>query len=160
MGIKVKINGITRLNKKLDQLVEHDLKKAVVDATGLVKTSATLLAPSTTGQLRQSIKMDVKQEDAAMVGKVFTNQEYAAYVEFGTGRKGKGTYPYEIEGVQLEYADYNWTFPDPKKEGERIWTSGQVAQPYMYPALALNKKNCTNIIQNSIKRKIRQIVKK
>ncbi len=159
MGIKVKINGITRLNKKIDKLMSSDIKKAVTDATGVVETAAKMLTPVLTGELRRSIHMDVKDKEMTVTGKVFTTNEYAAYVEFGTGRKGKGTYPYELEGIQLEYADYNWTFPDPKKEDERIWTSGQVAQPYMYPALSRNKNKIRAIIHQSIKNKINEIAK-
>ncbi len=142
MGIKIKINGIESLNRKIDRLIEHDIKDAVTKATSLVFTEAKLTVPVDQGNLRKSLHMEVEDKEKETVGKVATNMEYAPYVEFGTGRRGTGSYPYEIEGVQLSY---NQKY------------AGQTAQPYLYPSLENNRDECRMIIERAIQKKIQQI---
>ena len=83
-----------------------------------------MLCPVDTGALRNSIRSVVKEEGTGIVAEVVTNLEYAPYVEFGTGIKGENS-------------------PSPPKanvgQGYRSDWVGQVAQPFLYPALANNK---------------------
>lgn len=145
----VTIKGITRLSKRLQHISQmENVKEAVNDATLLVHAQAKALAPVNNGTLAGSIHADVKVRTNEIVGKVYTNLNYAPYVEFGTGIKGKGTYP--NKDISLAYRPTPWTYtPD---GGETFYrTEGQVAQPYMYPALKRN--------QAKIKRWIREAVK-
>lgn len=132
-----------------------ELKEAVQKATQLVHGQAKALAPADTGLLRESIHMQVKDTGKAIEGRVYTNTEYAAYVEFGTGIKGNGTYPYQVEGLNLEYRNKGWAYYDEDK-GEWIYTKGQKAQPYMYPALKQNEKAIKKILKNGVHTKLKE----
>ena len=123
-------------------------------ATALVHGQAKALAPVDTGQLAGSIHMQVKETGVELQGRVYTNVEYAPYVEFGTGIKGNGTYPYKVEGLNLEYKDKGWFYYDEDK-GETIFTTGQEAQPYMYPAMKQNEKRIKQMFRDGVKTKLK-----
>lgn len=53
-----------------------------------IQRNAQLLAPVQTGQLRNSIKTKSQATQEGAEAQVFTNTEYAPYVEFGTGQRG------------------------------------------------------------------------
>ena len=132
-----------------------ELKTAVNKATQLVHGQAKALAPADTGQLRASIHMQVKDTGKELQGRVYTNVEYAPYVEFGTGITGNGTYPYSIKGLALEYRNKGWAYFDEDK-GECIYTKGQKAQPYMYPALKQNEKTIKAILKEGVHTKLKE----
>ena len=132
-----------------------ELRSAMNKATQLVHGQAKTLAPADTGQLRGSIHMQVKDTGKELQGRVYTNVEYASYVEFGTGIKGNGTYPYQVEGLNLEYRNKGWAYYDEDK-GEWIYTKGQKAQPYMYPALKQNEKTIKKILKDGVHTKLKE----
>ena len=124
-------------------------------ATQLVHGQAKALAPVDTGQLAGSIHMQVKDTGNELQGRVYTNAEHAAYVEFGTGIKGDGTYPYKVKGLNLVYKDKGWAYYDEDK-GEWIYTKGQEAQPYMYPALNAHKKTIERMFKDGVHTTLKQ----
>ena len=85
------------------------------------------------------------------IGIVLTNVEYAAYVEFGTGPKGNGTYPYELPGG-IHYKADKWRGKIPAVGWRMI--SGQKAQPYLYPALINNREAILESYRRAIKQEI------
>lgn len=151
----VTTKGVDRLTKKFNNIANMDLRSAVNEATKLVHGQAKELAPVDSGNLAGSIHMQVKDTGKEMQGRVYTNLEYAAYVEFGTGITGNGTYPYEVEGLSLEYRDKGWAYFDEDK-GEWIYTKGQEAQPYMYPALHTHKKTIEKILKNAVSQALKE----
>ena len=155
---RVEIKGIDQLLLKFDKIRDIDLTKKVNKATALVHGQAKLLAPVDTGSLAGSIRMDVKKTEKQIQGRVYTNLEYAPYVEFGTGIKGNGTYPHKIKGLNLTYKDKGWAFWDEKEE-KFIYTKGQVAQPYMYPALKRSTKQIKAIMSTGVKDTLKEICK-
>ena len=132
-----------------------ELKTSMNKATQLVHGQAKALAPVDTGDLAGSIHMQVKDTGEELQGRVYTNKEYAPYVEFGTGVTGNGTYPYQIEGLTLVYRDKGWAYYDEDK-GEWIYTKGQEAQPYMYPALKGNEKAIKRILKEGVHTKLKE----
>lgn len=150
----VTIKNIGHLTQKLNNMANIDLMEKMNEATALVHGQAKSLAPVKYGNLAENISMEVRTRGTGIEGRVFTNVTYAPYVEFGTGSKGSGTYPYNIKGVSLKYRGTSWTYtPD---GGETFYrTNGQVAQPYMYPALKKNEKYIKKLfkegVQDSIK---------
>lgn len=93
------------------------------------------LCPVDTGNLRNSINHRVNSgEPAAYIG---TNNEYAAYVELGTGKYYPG-------GRQDP-----WVYQDDK--GQWHMTHGQRAQPYLKPAVADHGQTYRNIIEDELK---------
>ena len=93
------------------------------------------LVPVDTGNLRNSIshKVDASAKEVY----IGTNNEYAAYVELGTGKYYKG-------GRQDP-----WVYQD--DNGNWHHTNGQRAQPYLKPAVEDHKQTYRNIIEDALK---------
>ena len=151
----VTVKNVDRLIQRLNNIAGMDLKSIMVKATNVVHAQAKNLAPVDTGNLAGSIHQEVNVKGENLEGRVFTNVQYAPYVEFGTGIKGNGSYPYDIEGIDLEYRDTPWVYtPD---DGETYYrTEGQVAQPFMYPALKENEKYIKDLFKNGVKDNLRE----
>lgn len=152
---KVSIKGVDSLTKRFNKIANIELRDTMNKATQLVHGQAKALAPvGETGDLAGSIHMQVKDTGKELQGRVYTNKEYAPYVEFGTGVTGNGTYPYKIEGLNLEYKDKGWAYFDEDKD-EWIYTKGQEAQPYMYPAMKENEKTIKKMFRDGVKTKLK-----
>lgn len=151
----VTIKNVDRLVQRFNNIAKMELLDTMNKATALVHGQAKDLAPVDKGQLAGSIHMKVTKKGNSMEGRVYTNVEYAPYVEFGTGITGNGTYPYKIEGLSLTYKDKGWAYFDEDK-GEWIYTKGQEAQPYMYPALNLHKKTIKRMFKDAVHTKLKQ----
>lgn len=83
------IKNTDRLLQRLNNIANSDIKSTMSKATILVQNQAKLLVPVDTGNLRSSIHQEIKEDTKNIQGRVFTNVEYAPYVEFGTGQRGK-----------------------------------------------------------------------
>ena len=150
------IKGVDRLTQRFNKIANIELRDTMNEATKLVHGQAKMLVPPNgTGNLAGSIHMQVKDTGKELQGRVYTNCEYAIYVEMGTGVKGNGTYPYKIEGFTPEYKDKGWAYYDEDK-GEWIYTKGQVAQPYMYPALKNHEKTIKRMFKNGVHTKLKE----
>lgn len=151
------IKNLERCLQRLNNISKMDLTSKMKQATTIVHAQAKNLAPVNKrpggGYLAGSIHMEVNTTKDKIFGRVYTNAEYASYVEFGTGIKGNGTYPYSIEGLNLSYKDKSWKgyIPD---VGWRYIT-GQVAQPFMYPALKNNEKYIRDLLKSEVKSKLK-----
>lgn len=115
---KVSQNVSDFANNRLPQM----LFDAMADACALVQGMARQKCPKDTGTLRRSIDFDVSKEGSDKVeGTVYSNMEYAPYVEIGTGihsSKGSGRQtPWRYEGRD------GW-----------VTTSGNEPQPFLEPA--------------------------
>ena len=89
---------------------------SVTAACTMIQQAAQGYCPVDTGALRESIAVSVEESGSTVVGKVSTDVEYAAYVEYGTGMRG-------MESAGAGEGPYNPNWP------------GMPAQPYMRPAL-------------------------
>lgn len=155
---KIEVKNTERLLKRLNSIKSPNIPKIVKEATLLVHGQAVELASVKNGLLRESIHMEVKEYENIVVGKIFTNNLYAPYVEFGTGIKGNGQYPYKVKGLQLTYRDTPWRYtPD---GGETFYyTKGQAPQPFMYPALNMHEKHIKKLLKARTKEEIDRICK-
>jgi phage gpG-like protein len=109
-------------------------KERALEAVGLqAEGYAKKLCPVDTGVLRNTITHAV-DDDNAYIG---TNNEYAPYVELGTGKYYPG-------GRQTP-----WVYQDSK--GNWHITSGQRAQPYLKPAVADHGATYRSIIEQYMK---------
>lgn len=137
MAVTITINGVDTLKSKLNKMVgvnTSELVSAIGKGAQLVRASAVNLCPVDTGALRGSIHTKpVEMRGNEVVGTVYTSKEYATYVEFGTGVRGNGSYPYETS-VGLSYGS----------------TAGQVAQPYMTPALRNRKGDINRLVAEAV----------
>ena len=141
------IKNADRLLRRLNNIANMDIEETMNKATALVHGQAKTLAPVDIGNLAGSIHMKVTKQKNEVQGKVYTNLQYAPFVEFGTGSTGNGTYP--NKDISLSYRDTPWVYtPD---GGETFYhTEGQVAQPYMYPALKRNEKTIQAMFKNGV----------
>ena len=149
----VKVENTERLLKRLDNIAKTDVYDTMIKATNMVHGQAKEYAPVRYGDLAGSIHQEVKKESNVVTGRVFTNKEYAPYVEFGTGIKGTNTYPYEIKGLNLTYRSTPWVYYDEKKD-TFVYTTGQVAHSYMYRALKTHEKYIKSLFKTEVKAKI------
>ena len=115
----------------MQQAAVRAMEKCGLTAEGYAKK----LCPVDTGNLRNSITHTVDEEEpAAYIG---TNNEYAAYVELGTGKYVSGGRPTP------------WVYQDAKGNWHR--THGQKAQPYLKTAVADHANTYRKIIEDEMK---------
>lgn len=135
-AVKITVNGMSKLiakTKNLPNEVATSLAEGVNQAAGIVEGSAKRLCPVDTGTLRGSIHITKRATANEAVAAVGTSIEYAPYVEFGTGVRGQATN--RNTNVSVSYASDR---------------AGQVAQPYLAPALRNNKGLCEQIIEKKV----------
>lgn len=132
------LGGVTYNDYSPQVLAEmHDavlraLKRIGMEAEGDAKD----LCPVDTGQLRNSISHAVDdREQAAYIG---SDLDYAAYVELGTGIYAEGG------GRPTP-----WVYQDAK--GNWHWTRGNLAQPFLAPAVKDHQQTYRNIIEDELK---------
>lgn len=113
--------------------VKESARKGLERGAKKIQKNAKMLAPVDTGHLRNSIKTKSETIQDGASAQVFTNTEYAPYVEFGTGQRGRESDIDRPEGVSYK-ADW----------------PGETAQPYMTPAY-LHAKNSGEVEQEVIK---------
>lgn len=133
---QTQILNLNKFIKQLDNLTDIQFDKTLRQACLLVENDAKRECPVDTGQLRASIAHRIEGE----TGIVYTNVEYAPYVEYGTGKHAR-----DKNGRQTP-----WAYED-LKTGELIWTSGQHPQPFMEPALLNNEQAIINLFKKSLK---------
>lgn len=124
------------LNANFDDYAGDNLDDAVAAALERVGSAAegfaADLAPVDSGRLRNSITHKV-DDSSVTVGSPL---EYAAYVEFGTGKYASGG------------RNTPWVYKDDK--GNWHYTHGQRAQPFLKPALQNNIKTYQAIIKDEL----------
>ena len=151
---QITIKGTKELQNLLKNIgtapIERTIKKITVEVQGQAKALAPARKIKNGGALRNSIKMNYDSNKKE--GRVYTNLEYATYVEFGTGVRGNGTYP--NKNINISYRNTPWIYtPDGGKTF--YYTKGQVAQPYMYPALQHGKSLVTETLKQEIEKEIK-----
>ena len=172
------IKGLDKLMKKygdLQGVADQGVKKAIGQGVKIAQAGAVLMCPVNDGELRQSIKTRVEIEANKVIGAVYTNKKYAPYIEFGTGPKGEADHagispefspvysqsPWWIHESQVdaETAEkYHWFFID-TPEGRFYQTSGQAAQPFMYPGLKDNEDIISRKVKDVLSAEIRKVSK-
>lgn len=129
MAQDVEIIGADKIIEKMKDIADPEkYKQALLTCCLLVERTAKQKAPKGTGELQRSIQSRVEEDNGDLIGVVYTNLEYAPYVEFGTGL-------FAEEGGRL---DVPWNYQD----DEGVWhtTSGMKPQPYLRPALNENRE--------------------
>lgn len=141
------LKNLDSLLRKLDVLGGNStkaLKTGVLQAAKQVQGGAKELTPVDTGRLRNSIQASVEEKGGEVIGKVSTNVEYAAYLEFGTGKLGEESPSPPKSNGNLNYRQ-DW--------------QGMPAQPFMYPAAKQNENTVPKIVSDHLKKEIRKLVK-
>ena len=140
-SVNVAVKGAKELKNKYAKLstkTMDGLVKGVNLATAIVEGSAKRICPVDTGYLRNSIHMKPAEISGNEVkGQVYTATEYAPYVEFGTGIRGKASNLNEKYPVSYNPHWY-----------------GQLAQPFLYPALENNKTTIEKTINRAVAKEL------
>ncbi|MGL4571855.1 MAG: HK97-gp10 family putative phage morphogenesis protein [Clostridium sp.] len=138
--------NVESLVKKLDRLgvdAEKAVKQSMSKNIEEVKGAAKALCPVDSGDLRGSIYKRTVKKKGKIQGIVYTNKEYAPYVEFGTGRIGEATNG--NTEVNLSY--------------KQDW-KGRPAVPFMYPALKNNEESVLDNIKEDLRKALREIARR
>ena len=139
------LEGLEELLSNLASLggdIKETCKKGLERGAKKIQDNAKYLAPVKTGRLRNSIKTKSEITQDGAEAQVFTNCEYAVYVELGTGQRGKQANIERPEGVHYKS---DW--------------KGQSPQPFLMPAYLQAKNNGTveQEVVNTIQREIRKM---
>lgn len=173
------VKGVDALNSKLRAMqkgMPTDVEKTLRTCAEIVRGSAVRLVPVNHGELRQSIHTTVKKKGKSTLGICYTNKEYAAYVEFGTGPVGKANHDGISPKIHPKYSLTGWGIPasaiDPadaaryhmtpiKVNGEVVYylTKGQPAQPFLYPALKNNEERIVRRLKSELGASVRDKAK-
>lgn len=178
----ITFEGMDELESALNTL-ENGLRmqyiqRAVGKATNIVRNSAVKNCPGNHGELRNSIMAGLEINSTGVKGIVYTNAEHAAYVEFGTGKKGAQSHAGispdatpvytskpawwihegdDAKSISKKDADMYHMPRIEDENGEAFRrTEGQPAHPFMYPALKDNEQKCTNMIINVLRKEIKK----
>lgn len=126
------------------------LETAVKARSEIVAGDARKACPVDTGNLRNSIEGFTEKSKDTITGGAVTTNEYAAYVEFGTGFVGteSGGHPLDSElGVVRKTQPWLANIPD---VGVR-YVHGQPANPFMYTAMKQNEAEILKEFGNAVK---------
>ena len=155
--VTVEVLGIDQIVKDVETIAQaRRLKQAITTCTAMVESEAKELCPSnkfgaSIAPLKNTIHMQVRDNDDETIGRVYTNSDHAIYVEFGTGTKGGG-HPKSAE-LGYTYRTTPWVYtPDGGQHFYR--TKGMVARPYMYPALKRNEQAIKKKLEDAIRNEI------
>lgn len=131
---------IKDLSEEAKQASHQQLLNGLVRCGMKMQEYATKLAPVKTGALANSVAFKIEpDEKSAYVG---SNSEYAAYVEFGTGKYS------ELGGTPKE----RWVYYD---KAHDVYRMGYPQRPrsFIRPAVANHIKTYQNILVNALKGK-------
>ena len=149
MQIRSNITGLSQVLKGLkvaEEDIHNALQETMQDTMNIAKATVKLNAPvGERGYLKEQIFSKVENGEHKIIGQVYGNAEYNPYVEFGTGMKGSGTYPYKIKGYTLRYKADKWRVKIPNV-GYR-WIQGQIAQPHFGEGYKNIDKNFIEILK-------------
>lgn len=147
MEINIKADGLDNWLKKIAALqgLEKNprLDKALGRGAARTQGAVKKLTPEDTGNLRNKIVWDHVQ---MMVYNVETNVEYAAFVEFGTGKLGDPSVPHTSKEYWTYYSDALKRF---------VTTHGQEPAHMFTQGFATMYKKVADIVKVEIREIIR-----
>ena len=121
------MNNIQRGLKQYKKKVLDEVRKGIANTAAKQMTNASSAAPVDTGNLKQSIDLDIK--DGGFEATVTVGAHYGAYIEFGTGiYSTKGSKAKKIPWTYYS-EDFGW-----------VTTYGMPAQPFWYPSLDITRR--------------------
>ena len=136
------IENMDSLLRKLAQIadINNATMKGLEKAAIRVEVDAKVNAPSDDGHLRASLTHEL--DGSKLQAAIGSNLHYAPYVEFGTG----------VHAVKGDGRKTPWSYED--AEGNWHTTAGQHPQPFLEPALDMNKDAIQKDIANEVKKYI------
>lgn len=152
MSVEFKVDGLNKVINRLNDMSDKGIgvltEQYKREAEAIAK-DARSLAPTDTGYLRENIFSRVYQENNVVVGEVYSDVEYAGYVELGTGKVGESA-GLQREGVALAYRQTPWVYQD--EEGKWHYTHGMMPQPFLYPAMKNHEDRIKELTKDAVVR--------
>ncbi len=143
MEFDIEVEGLDAMaeamGERLDDVLPAAMKGVWKAAKAVEKDARKLSPPPVSHTLIKSIRASKPVINGdAVEATVEAGAEHAVYVEYGTGVRGAGsTLP---EGMPPATYRTDWT--------------GQVAQPFMYPAMKQNEQKTKATIANEIRKAV------
>lgn len=138
-------SNIKEIKMKLKNFTDVEVIMAIMqgmnDVVNFVEGESKKNCSIDDGRLRASIESKAERSGSKILGEVFTNVEYGAYVHEGTGiyaKTGGRKTPWIYLG----------------KDGNFVKTNGQKANPFIKNAVLKNTVKIKKIMRNGIKKKI------
>ena len=170
-------NLIKKLSEIDSEAGQEVAMRAVKQAGALVQSQAKLLITGDTGALARSVRVKNEVKEESVTSTVYTNSKYAPYYEFGTGPNGEANHQGISPNVSPRYRQTGWMIPADAmtidkaeaygfrvayKNGDVIgyYTKGQMARPFMYPALHDQEDKIMKNTERLFKKKLKEICKK
>lgn len=118
------------------------LDRALLKGGEKVRGNAVLLCPVDTGELRNSIRVQLISPGVVTVG---TNKEYAIFVEYGTGTQGDPGVPHTTKMA--------WRWQD--EQGNWHTSHGHKAQSFLRAAVGKNaEKEVYRLVAEELRKAI------
>lgn len=136
--LNLEIQGVDKLIKKFKKLGERGERIAgiVTEATAReIEADAKRLAPYDKGHLRRLIS---SHKITLLSWGIVAAAKYSAYMEFGTG--GLVEIPPELKALAAQF------------KGKGIRKVNLLPQPFLYPALVINKINYIHRLKEELKK--------
>lgn len=140
-NFSLQIKGLDELLKSAQEAksgMPNRLYQAMVKATGIVQSDAKAVKAGSfknqTGNLRRSI---MRKVDGPLHGMIFTDQQYAQYVEEGT--RARVILPRNGKALRWKDASGQYVF------AKQVNFPGSKAYPFMEPALRGNTQKIFDI---------------
>lgn len=135
------IRGLATVLAKYERREKAVVAVNIVNKAALmIQGQAKVLAPVDTGALSQSIDVEpAKAARGTVKARVYTDKEYAPYVEFGTGVRGAATSAHQPKSGAISYGD----------------RAGQQAQPFMHPATEMTRGKINKLAADEIRKGLR-----
>jgi len=158
-GLDILYDILDNLPPVMLEAAERGVRKALM----LPVAEAKMLAQPISLQVARSITSIVTIEGDKVDGKMVVGSEIGPYVEFGTGPvgqasdngKAQGIATYSIgpwkskrrlkSGEVRVYERDGWVYKD-VKTGRFVFTRGQPARPYAYPAWKNNERKMLEVV--------------
>lgn len=140
-SLQALIDSVERYKRDLENRINTILADLTQQGVDICRTEALALGINDTGNLLNSINAVVDEREHKAL--VIVNCDYAVFIEFGTGVKGKASgyvgdaisktaYKHMGGSTYVTLADGRVGWYYPADDGSYRFTEGQASRPFMY----------------------------
>ena len=133
------LSDLKAYREKVKKAPESMVHKLTEQGVSFAKQNAAYMNIYDSGDLVNGIDSEYKGKAEAVVA---STAEHSAFCEFGTGVVGAGdSHPNPPPGWKYDsnnHGEDGWWYYN--KDGERRWTKGMPARPYMYDTAKMMRK--------------------
>lgn len=117
-----------------------------------IQTEQELLIPvGMTADLKRGQRSSVYKYKNKSSLRIWNTENYAIYVEFGTGPKGVGTATEIPEGIAINYRNEGWVYYNEQLQ-KFFYTEGMPARQFFYPPIYANLSKVDSMLRSAFAR--------